>query len=80
MFQSDAAEMFMAWNYAQAVEYIAAAGKRAYELPMYVNAWLNQFPDRPGNYPSGGPIARNKKIWRNIGKKHRCFCSGYIPF
>ena len=35
---------------------------------MYVNAWLNQFPDRPGNYPSGGPIARNKKIWRNIAK------------
>lgn len=68
VFQSDAAEMFMAWNYAQAVEYIAAAGKRAYELPMYVNAWLNQFPDRPGNYPSGGPIARNKKIWRNIAK------------
>ncbi|MDO4299167.1 MAG: DUF5597 domain-containing protein [Lachnospiraceae bacterium] len=64
LFGEDAAEMFMAWNYARAVERIASAGKQVYPLPMYVNAWLNQFPDRAGNYPSGGPVARNHKVWK----------------
>lgn len=59
-----APEAFMAWHYAQAVETIAAAGKARYPLPMYVNAWLNQFPDRPGNYPGGGPIAGNIPVWK----------------
>lgn len=63
-FLTDAAESFMAWHYAKAIEEIANAGRKEYDLPMYVNAWLNQFPDRPGNYPSGGPIARNLSIWR----------------
>ena len=48
------------------MEQIAAAGKRVYDLPMYVNAWLNQFPDVPGNYPSGGPIARNVPVWKTV--------------
>lgn len=61
---STAPEAFMAWHYAQAVETITAAGKAEYPLPMYVNAWLSQFPDRPGIYPSGGPIARNVPIWK----------------
>lgn len=64
LFHRKAPEMFMAYHYACAVEAIASAGKAEYPLPMYVNAWLNQFPDRPGNYPSGGPIARNLPVWR----------------
>lgn len=63
-FSSDAAENFMAWHYAKAIETIASSGRKEYNLPMYVNAWLNQFPDRPGNYPSGGPISRNLPIWK----------------
>lgn len=64
LYGEDAPEMFMAWHYASAVETIASAGKQVYPLPMYVNAWLNQFPDRAGNYPSGGPIARNVPVWK----------------
>ncbi len=66
VFGREAGEMFMAYYYAAAVEQIAAAGKRVYDLPMYVNAWLNQFPDVPGNYPSGGPIARNVPVWKTV--------------
>lgn len=68
VFGQDGAEMFMAYYYSSAVELIAATGKTEYPLPMYVNAWLNQFPDRPGNYPSGGPIARNMDLWKVVAK------------
>lgn len=63
-FGEDAPEIFMAWHYAQAVEHITQAGKAAYNLPMYVNAWLEQHPCRPGRYPSGGPIARMMPVWK----------------
>lgn len=63
-FKEDAPERFMACQYARSVERIAAAGKLEYPLPMYVNAWLEQFPQRPGVYPSGGPTARMIPIWQ----------------
>lgn len=63
-FGEDAPEYFMAYHYACAVEKIASAGKRVYPLPLYVNAWLEQHPDRPGSYPSGGPVAKLMKLWR----------------
>lgn len=58
-------EIFMAWNYAQYVGRVAAAGKAEYPLPMYANAWLKQ-PDygSPGRYPSGGPLPQVMDIWR----------------
>ena len=30
----------MAWNYARYIGQVAAAGKAEYNIPMYVNAWL----------------------------------------
>lgn len=66
VFAEDAGEMFMAYYYALAVEQIGAAGKKEYDMPLYVNAWLNQFPDIPGNYPSGGPVARNVPMWKTV--------------
>lgn len=58
-------EIFMAWHYAAYVERIAMAGKQAYPLPLYVNAWLKQSGGRePGRYPSGGPQAHVIDIWR----------------
>ncbi|MBO5999528.1 MAG: beta-galactosidase, partial [Lachnospiraceae bacterium] len=39
-----ASEQFMVWAYAKAIETITAAGKAAYPIPMYVNAWLEQHP------------------------------------
>jgi hypothetical protein len=58
-------EIFMAWNYARYVEAVAKAGKAEYDIPMYVNAWLQQ-PNHawPGTYPSGGPLAQVHDIWR----------------
>jgi len=63
-FGRDAAETFMAWHYGRAVEQIVEAGKAEYPLPMYVNAWLEQAPWKPGLYPSGGPQFKMHKVWR----------------
>ena len=58
-------ELFMAWHYASYIEKVAAAGKEAYPIPFFVNAWLVQPEDKhPGTYPSGGPQAQNHDIWR----------------
>jgi beta-galactosidase GanA len=58
-------EIFMAWNYACYVNTVAAAGKAQYNLPMYVNAWLQQRDHAwPGTYPSGGPVPQVHDIWR----------------
>jgi hypothetical protein len=57
-------EIFMAWNYSRYIGYVAAAGKREYPIPMYVNTWLVQPSDRgPGDYPSGGPEPLVHDIW-----------------
>jgi beta-galactosidase GanA len=57
-------EIFMAWQYARFVHAVAAAGKAAYDIPMYVNCWLPGEKDGPGNYPSGGPQPRVVDIWK----------------
>lgn len=64
VFGEEAEEQFMAWHYGRAVERIASAGKREYPLPLYVNAWLEQFPAVPGAYPSGGPVWKMHRIWK----------------
>ncbi|MFC0265315.1 DUF5597 domain-containing protein [Alloscardovia macacae] len=63
-FGDDAAEAFMAYHYASAVEQIARAGSAAYPLPLYANAWLKQYPWAAGTYPSGGPVPEVQHIWR----------------
>ncbi|MGD0411483.1 MAG: DUF5597 domain-containing protein [Verrucomicrobiota bacterium] len=58
-------EIFMAWNYARYIGYVAAQGKQEYPLPMYCNAWLvNPTDQGPGDYPSGGPEPLVHDIWR----------------
>lgn len=57
-------EIFMAWYYARYVEEITAAGKREYELPMFVNAALIREGYRPGQYPSAGPLPHLMDIWK----------------
>jgi len=58
-------EIFMAWNYARYVNTVVEAGKKEYDLPVFVNAWLQQ-PNHawPGTYPSGGPVPQVHDIWR----------------
>ncbi|WP_419871416.1 DUF5597 domain-containing protein [Candidatus Pristimantibacillus sp. PTI5] len=65
VFGEAAAENFMAYHYACAIEKIAKSGSEAYPLPMFVNAWLEQYPWKAGTYPSGGPIAKVMKIWKH---------------
>ena len=60
-------EIFMAWNYARFIEAVTAAGKSAYDIPMYVNTWLGGDGSDPGNYPSGGPEPWVMDIWRAAG-------------
>jgi beta-galactosidase GanA len=57
-------ELFMAWHYARYVERIAAAGKAADPLPMYVNAALVRPGQQPGEYPSAGPLPHLIDVWR----------------
>ena len=73
-------ELFMAYHYAKYVEPIAAAGKAAYNLPLYTNVWMNyvsadadnEFPavvgggGEPGDYPSGGAVSNVFDIWMHF--------------
>ncbi len=61
----EADEAFMAWAYARYTGQVAAAGKRAYPLPMYVNAALPRPGAAPGSgYPAAGPLPKLAAIWR----------------
>lgn len=63
-------EIFMSWHYARYLDAVAEAGKKAYPLPLFANAWLvSPGEDDPGDYPSGGPIARELVVWQ-IGAPH----------
>ncbi len=57
-------EFFTAWSIARYVQYVAAAGKAEYSLPMYVNAALIRSGYQPGQYPSGGPLPHLLDVWR----------------
>ncbi|WP_254245147.1 DUF5597 domain-containing protein [Hymenobacter sp. BRD67] len=57
-------EIFMAWYYAVYTNAVAAAGKAAYPLPMYVNAALNRPGVPPGKYPSAGPLPHLMDVWQ----------------
>ena len=60
-------EIFMAWHYAHYIQAVAAAGKAAYNIPMYVNTWLAGDDSTPGNYPSGCPEPWVVDVWRAAG-------------
>jgi beta-galactosidase GanA len=64
VFGDAAEESFMAWHFARYVERVAAAGKAAYPLPLFVNAALPRPGRRPGEYPGGGPLPHLFGIWR----------------
>ena len=57
-------ELFQAWYYAKYTNAVAAAGKKMYPLPMYVNAALNYRNVQPGQYPSAGPLPHLMDIWQ----------------
>ncbi len=60
-------EIFMAWHYGRFVQSVAARGKAAYNIPMYVNTWLAGDDTPPGEYPSGGPEPWVVDVWKAAG-------------
>jgi hypothetical protein len=59
-------EVFQAWHLGRYIGKVIEAGKAELPLPMFVNAWLGPQPgmEQPGQYPSGGPVARVMDVWR----------------
>jgi hypothetical protein len=57
-------EIFMAWYFARYTNSIAAAGRKEYPLPMYVNAALIRAGYKPGQYPSAGPLPHLMDVWK----------------
>lgn len=65
-FGNDANEYFHAWSVAKFIGEVAAAGKKEYALPMYVNCALRDpfNPGKAGDYASGGPTDNVIEIYR----------------
>lgn len=74
-FGAQADEVFQLYHQARYIDQIAAAGKREFALPVYVNVWLSyppaELPERrfalPGiQYPSGGAVQEHVGLWRAL--------------
>lgn len=63
----EAQEIFQAWGFSVFANELTRAGKAAYDLPMYVNGALNRPDQKPGQYPSAGPIPHVFDIWKAGG-------------
>ncbi len=63
----EAQEIFQAWGFAAFANDLTRAGKAAYALPMYVNVALNRPDQKPGQYPSAGPLPHLFDIWKAAG-------------
>lgn len=60
-----AGEFAQAWQLARYIDAVAAAGRREYDLPVYLNVWLGeQAWGIPGFYPAGGAVGRTLDIWK----------------
>ncbi|MDN5286592.1 MAG: hypothetical protein JWR38_2866 [Mucilaginibacter sp.] len=66
VFGERADEYFQAWSIARFVGQVAAAGKAAYPLPLYVNVALRDPLSNPSatTYESGGPTDNVIPIWK----------------
>lgn len=63
----DAQQIFQAWGFSVFANELTKAGKAAYKLPMYINVALNSPDQKPGQYPSGGPLPHLFDIWKAGG-------------
>jgi beta-galactosidase GanA len=63
----EAQQIFQAWGFSVFANDLTKAGKAAYDLPMYVNVALNRPDQKPGQYPSGGPLPHLFDIWKAGG-------------
>jgi beta-galactosidase GanA len=75
VFGAEADEVFQAYHQAKYINEIAAAGKREFAIPCYINVWLD-YPaaqlaqrqlDQAGiAYPSGGAVQKLVGLWRKL--------------
>lgn len=72
VFGPAAEEIFQCYHVAKYIDAVAAAGKAEYDLPMTVNAWLEQ--GEPGNYPTGGPVGKMLEVWKFCAPHIDVFC------
>jgi Domain of unknown function (DUF5597)/Beta-galactosidase len=75
-------EVFMAYYMGRYINEVAKAGKAQLNIPMYVNAWLGPQPkaELPGQWPSGGPVARVMDIYRAAAPSIDLFAPDiYVP-
>lgn len=80
VFGDAAEELFSAYHFASYVNAVAAAGKEQYPLPMTVNCWLDK-GDKPGTYPTGGPVARVMEVWQYAAPMIDAFAPDiYVPY
>lgn len=75
VFGADADEVFQIYHQARYIDEIAAAGKKEFDIPCYINVWLShltiELPQRqvylPGiQYPSGGAVQRWVGLWKSL--------------
>jgi hypothetical protein len=75
VFGAEADETFQAYHQAKYINEIATAGKREFEIPLYINVWIDypaaELPQRqidtPGiGYPSGGAVQKFVGLWRTL--------------
>ena len=59
-------EAFQAIYYAKYVERLAVNAKKVIDLSLFVNAAMNSRGRKPGEYPSAGPLAHLKTIWKKF--------------
>lgn len=75
VFGSKADETFEAYFQARYINEIAAAGKQAFNIPLYCNVWVSypiaelaerQIPNPGIGYPSGGPVQDMLPLWKAL--------------
>jgi len=75
VFGNEADEIFQAYHQAKYIDEIAAAGKREFNIPYYINVWIDypaaqlsqrQIPQPGIGYPSGGAVQKLVGLWRKL--------------
>jgi hypothetical protein len=75
VFGADADEIFQVYHQTRYINEIAAAGKKEFDVPCYINVWPDpptaELPQRalelPGiAYPSGGAVQKLVGLWRAL--------------
>lgn len=75
VFGGEADELFQAYYQSRFINEIAAAGKREFPIPYYINVWLDypaaqlaqrQIPQPGIGYPSGGAVQKLVGLWRKL--------------